>query len=60
MLGFLLRIVFFAVMARLAARLLSLLTGRPKQSPAPPPRRGTRLAGDIVDAEFEDLSDGRR
>jgi hypothetical protein len=67
MLGYVLRLLFIAVIVRLAARVLGALARRAPAGPAParprPSRRDTerpRLAGDIVDAEFEDLGDGRR
>jgi len=65
MLGYLLRLLFIAVIVRLAARVLGALTRRAPAGPAatrPSPRdtERPRLAGDIVDAEFEDLGDGRR
>jgi hypothetical protein len=61
MIPFLLRVLFLTVVARLVARLLSSVAGRPPRTagPAQRDRAPRRLAADIVDAEFEDLGEGR-
>lgn len=63
MLGSLLRVLFVILLARFLAGLmtrLGLRRGKGPMQPHPSPRRPPKVAGEIRDAEFEDIGEGRR
>jgi hypothetical protein len=68
MLAVLLRFVMFVLIARAVLELWRMLSsgrarGRQRGAPSPPRPEGAKrpnLQGDIVDAEFEDLEEGKR
>lgn len=65
MIASLLRLLFVFLAARLLARVLAALGRRPRRGPSavpprPAPAKRPRVAGDIVDAEFEDVREGGR
>jgi hypothetical protein len=65
MVTMLLRLVFVLIIVRVVLEFWRLLTGtgvrRARREPEPPPpRKHPPLEGKIVDAEFEDLEEGKR